>query len=87
MPWAEFSVYVYHDTCGYRQTARKSICVNAEMRVLKALHFVDMKCGWLSIRVVVCSINKKVNVKLSLCLTKHHAMKSYWSGGIAPLIL
>jgi hypothetical protein len=27
-------------------------------------------------------------VKLSLCLTKHHAMKTYWgSGGIAPLIL
>jgi hypothetical protein len=31
---------------------------------------------------------KKVNVKLSLYLTKHHAMKAYWgSGGIAPLIL
>jgi hypothetical protein len=31
---------------------------------------------------------KKVKVKLSLCLTKHHAMKTYWgSGGIAPRIL
>jgi hypothetical protein len=30
--------------------------------------------------------NKKL--KLSLCLTKHHAMKTYWwSGGIAPRIL
>jgi hypothetical protein len=30
----------------------------------------------------------KGNVKLSLCLTKHHAMKTYWgSGGIAPHIL
>jgi hypothetical protein len=30
----------------------------------------------------------KVKVKLSLCLTKHHAMKTYWeSGGIAPCIL
>jgi len=30
----------------------------------------------------------KVKVKLSLCLTKHHAMKTYWvSGGIAPGIL
>jgi hypothetical protein len=29
-----------------------------------------------------------VKVKLSLCLTEHHAMKAYWgSGGIAPLIL
>jgi hypothetical protein len=33
-------------------------------------------------------INVKVKVKLSLCLTKHHAMKTYWgSGGIAPRIL
>jgi hypothetical protein len=32
--------------------------------------------------------NIKVNVKLSLCLTKHHAMKAYWGrGGIVPLIL
>jgi hypothetical protein len=29
----------------------------------------------------------KGKVKLSLCLTKHHAMKAYWSGGIAPRIL
>jgi hypothetical protein len=30
----------------------------------------------------------KVKVKLSLCLTKHHAMKAFWgSGGIAALIL
>jgi hypothetical protein len=30
----------------------------------------------------------KVKVKLSLCSTKHHAMKVYWgSGGIAPRIL
>jgi hypothetical protein len=29
----------------------------------------------------------KVNVKLSLCLIKHHAMKSYWGEGIAPRIL
>jgi hypothetical protein len=28
---------------------------------------------------------RKVKVKLSLWLTKHHAMKAYWgSGGIAP---
>jgi hypothetical protein len=31
---------------------------------------------------------EEVNVKLSLCLTKHRAMKIYWgSGGIAPHIL
>jgi hypothetical protein len=32
--------------------------------------------------------NLKVKVKLSLCLTKHHAIKAYWgSGGTAPRIL
>jgi hypothetical protein len=30
----------------------------------------------------------KIKVKLSLCLTKHHAMKTYLgSGGIPPRIL
>jgi hypothetical protein len=29
----------------------------------------------------------KEKVKLSLYLTKHHAMKAYWGGGIAPRIL
>jgi len=34
------------------------------------------------------SLLSHVNVKLSLCLTKHHAIKTYWgSGGIAPRIL
>jgi hypothetical protein len=29
----------------------------------------------------------KVKIKLSMCLTKHHAMKAYWeSGGVAPNI-
>jgi hypothetical protein len=34
------------------------------------------------------NVKVKVKVKLSLCLTKHHAMKTYWvSGGIASRIL
>jgi hypothetical protein len=34
------------------------------------------------------TLEVKVKVKLSLCLTKHHAMKTYWgSGGIALSIL
>jgi hypothetical protein len=33
-------------------------------------------------------VKVKVQVKRSLCLTKHYAMKAYWgSGGIAPRIL
>jgi hypothetical protein len=36
--------------------------------------------------IKIDDILSKVN--LSLCLTKHHAMKTYWgSGGIAPRIL
>jgi hypothetical protein len=31
--------------------------------------------------------NLKVKVKLSLCLIKHHSIKTYWSGGIAPRII
>jgi hypothetical protein len=33
-------------------------------------------------------LGSKIKVKLSLCLTKHHAMKTYWrNGGISPRIL
>jgi hypothetical protein len=28
---------------------------------------------------------KKVKVKLSLCLTKHNAMKTYWESGVIAL--
>jgi hypothetical protein len=35
-----------------------------------------------------CDENSKIKVKLSMCLTEHHAMKAYWgSGGIAPCIV
>jgi hypothetical protein len=61
---------------------------------------LELWCGpfrWLKLRTLILlfmlSINDvscwgvKVKVK-SLCLTKHHTMKTYWrSGGIAPLIL
>jgi hypothetical protein len=37
---------------------------------------------------IYIGVKGKVKVKLSLCLTKHHALKTYWgSGGIAPRIL
>jgi hypothetical protein len=36
----------------------------------------------------VIKVKSKVKVKLSLCLTKHNAMKTYWgSGGIALHVL
>jgi len=35
-----------------------------------------------------CLSGKKVKVKISLCLIKYHAIKTYFgSGGIAPCIL
>jgi hypothetical protein len=34
------------------------------------------------------TLKVKVKAKLSLCLTKYHAMKTYWGrGSIAPCIL
>jgi len=40
------------------------------------------------LRTQGCISHRKVKVKLSLCLTKHHAMKTYWgSWGIVPRIL
>jgi hypothetical protein len=38
--------------------------------------------------MLICWAIVKVKVKLYLCLSKHHAMKTYWgSGVIAPRIL
>jgi len=33
------------------------------------------------------TVNSMRTVKLSLCLTKQHAMKAYWGEGIVPRIL
>jgi hypothetical protein len=57
----------------------------------KSIYKFQNKC--LRIIIKIFCIGKqqmlpKVKVKLSLCLTKHHAMKAYWgSGCIAPRIL
>jgi hypothetical protein len=52
-----------------------------------------MKMKWVSksvltrVGLILCGKGKK-KVKLSLCLTKHHAIKAYWGTGvIAPRIL
>jgi hypothetical protein len=40
----------------------------------------------MSVRKDSCMVKGKV--KLSLCLTKHHSMKTYWgNGGVSPRIL
>jgi hypothetical protein len=55
--------------------------LSASHEGLCSMELVDI-CG------LYRTIGVKVKVKLSLCLTKHHAMKAYWeSGGIAPRIL
>jgi len=43
----------------------------------------------ISLYLVFCYMAITIGkVKLSLCLTKHHAMKTYWgSGGTTPHIL
>jgi hypothetical protein len=40
------------------------------------------------VELLLVLVKVKVKGKGSLCLTKHHAMKTYWgSGGIAPRLL
>jgi hypothetical protein len=57
------------------------------MNILVSL-FPDVKRPERETDHPLSSSKVKVKVKLSLCLTKHHAMKTYWgSGGIAPRIL
>jgi hypothetical protein len=59
----------------------------------RRLHNEDLHNLFASSKNVPCKVEtrkgkKGKRVKLSLCLTKHHAMKTYWgSGGIAPHIL
>jgi len=51
---------------------------------------IGMFSSWMTRwAVLILRLGKgKVKVKLSLCLTKHHAMKTYWENrGIAPRIL
>jgi len=45
-------------------------------------------CGCVLRTYCVCVTLFKVKVKLSLCLTKHHTMNTYWwSGGVGLCIL
>jgi hypothetical protein len=47
-----------------------------------------MKSESQAVFIYFTQVKVKGKVKLSLCLTKHHAMKTYWgSGSIAPRIL
>jgi uncharacterized protein (DUF362 family) len=53
----------------------------------EGVHFVtfvtqlELLTSWTSVlleKLKVTDLKVKVKVKLSLCLTKHHAMKTYW---------
>jgi len=51
-------------------------------------YYTNISMETAEILLRVTAKHRKVKVKLSLCLTKHHAMKVYWrNGGIAPRIL
>jgi hypothetical protein len=51
-------------------------------------HSEDLGVDGKILELILRKQSGKVKVKLSLCLTKHHAMKTYWgSGGIDPRIL
>jgi hypothetical protein len=51
-------------------------------------YYTNISMETAEILLRVTAKHRKVKVKLSLCLTKPHAMKVYWrNGGIAPRIL
>jgi hypothetical protein len=57
-------------------------------RAWRKLHTEELQSLSSSYNIIGIKVNLNVKVKLSLCLTKHHAMKAYrGSGGIAPRIL
>jgi hypothetical protein len=67
----------------------KSVGMHKRTRTYRAFARSILTCG--SEALSVCKLVEsrfRVKVKLSLRLTKHHAMKAYWgSGGIDPHIL
>jgi hypothetical protein len=63
------------------QTVQSVICSSCP-------HHIDRKCEGKQTFKFFPDLPVKVRVKLSLCLTKRHAMKTCWgSEGIAPRIL
>jgi hypothetical protein len=52
------------------------------------IHLAEERDQWWAVVNTVMNLQIPQKVKLSLCLTKHNAMKTNWgSGGIAPRIL
>jgi hypothetical protein len=67
--------------CEHRDPSRYAVGEVAACR-RRSSYVLYWAIQWIS------RFHRYIKVKLSLCLTKHHAMKSYWgSGGIAPRIL
>jgi len=41
------------------------------------INYLHLLCSFNVYVVIICK-KKKLKVKLSLCLTKHHTLKAYW---------
>jgi hypothetical protein len=68
--------------CWYPPSVRRH---NLEDRDPKSNYPTNFKANSVPNSIEISSVKVKVKVKLSLCLTKHHDMKTCWgSGGIAP---
>jgi hypothetical protein len=94
-----YLVYFYYRHCTYTFKLFVTSCVYkwVHRRHNRHIHFPNIdvfqqKKNWYYFHITLLFQNPNncswiVKVKLSLCLPKHHAMKTYWGrGGIAPRI-
>jgi hypothetical protein len=94
---SKFSVHINPITCHKTQNVAslnklKDVFITAPKLIMEfqsvELLRIDLGPNFPLTMSRTTGIQKKVNVKLSLCLTKHHAMKTFCgNGGIAPRIL
>jgi hypothetical protein len=79
---------VWQNKCLYF-TKMNNLWDRYKLSACESKQWIPLLRSWLNFTWHSVLINKvKVKLKLSLCLTKQHTMKTYWgSGGIAPRIL
>jgi hypothetical protein len=79
-----FDTYIYFDRNAFRVViVTYSAFQNCKIFLWTVIHVTGVEIAYWNWRIKL-----KMEVKLSLYLTKHHTMTTYWgSGGIAPCIL
>jgi hypothetical protein len=92
--WVDNEIYAYNNkhllrsnTKGYGGKTRRTDSQNSDITAPSDRELYHLQLSFQAANPETFGYSL-VTLKLSLCLTKHHAMKLYWgSGCIAPLIL